>query len=92
MDNQIILALSVAMDKIEKKYPNNYRLNAKWVKMNVLREKYCILLAEKEIEYHKKRFERTKDIASKDKMEQYQKYINKYKNKGDDNGNTSVLR
>ena len=92
MDNQIILALSVAMDKIEKKYPNNYRLNEKWVKMNALREKYCILLAEKEIEYHKKRFERTKDIASKDKMEQCQKYINKYKNKGDDNGNTSVLR
>ena len=39
MDNQIILALSVAMDKIEKKHPNNYRLNAKWVKMNALREK-----------------------------------------------------
>ena len=90
-DHQTILAISLAMERIEKRHPNNFRENAKWKKMDALREKYSLELAKQQLEYHKDRYSRTKDIFSQTKIEQYQNYIDKYENKGEKNGDTSVL-
>lgn len=91
-DHQTILAISLAMERVEKRHPNDFRENAKWKKMYALREKCSLELAKKQLEYHKDRYKRTKDIFSQRKVEQYQNYIDKYENKGEKNGDSSVLR
>ena len=83
MDNQTILAISILMEKIEKRYPETYRTNKKWIKMNDDRERCCYELAKQEMEYHKDRFKRTGDVASEIKAKNYQKYLEKYENKGE---------
>ena len=91
MDNQTILAMSIAMERIEKRYPETYRNNKRWIKMNQDRENYCRLYAKQELEYHRDRFNRTGDIASKQKADSYERYLQKFESKGEKNGNTSVL-
>lgn len=90
-DHQTILAISLAMDRIEKRNPNGFRENEKWKKLYALREKYSVELAKQQLEYHKDRYIRTKDVFSKKKVQQYQKYIAKYEKKGEKNGDTRVL-
>ena len=81
MDNQTILAISLAMDKIEKRYPESYTNNAKWIKMKNLREECCVLMAQQQLDYHINRYERTKDEFSAKKIEEYKKYLSKYEKK-----------
>lgn len=90
-DHQTILAISLAMERIEKRNPNGFRENEKWKKLYALREKYSVELAKQQLEYHKDRYIRTKDVFSKKKVQQYQKYIAKYEKKGEKNGDSSVL-
>lgn len=90
-NNQTILAISLAMEKIEKRYPQDFRENPKWKKMYALREQHSLELAKQQLEYHKDRYKRTKDKFSATKVKQYQNYINKFKVKGEKNGNSSVL-
>ena len=90
-DHQTILAISLAMERIEKRHPTDFRENAKWKKMYALRERYSLELAQQQLEYHKDRYKRTKDIFSKKKVQQYEKYIATYKKKEKKNGDTRVL-
>lgn len=90
INKQSILALSLAMEKIERRNPQTYRKNAKWIKMNNLREQISICLAKIQCDYHKDRYKRTNDVSSAVKSKQYQDYISKYESKGENNENKQL--
>lgn len=83
MDNQTIFAISMAMEKIERRYPETYRTNKRWIRMNADREHCCCELAKQELVYEKDRFERTGNKASAEKIRVYEKYLEKFENKGE---------
>ena len=89
-DNQTILAISLAMERIEKRNPNNFRKSSKWKKLHTLRELYSIQLAKKELQYYKDRYDRIKDKFSAMRINQYQNYIDKYENKGESHENKQL--
>ena len=81
MDSQKILAVSLAMEKIEKRHPQDFRENSKWKSLYMLREKYCKQMAEEQLAYHTDRYRRTKDLFSAIKIRQYTNYLEKFKEK-----------
>lgn len=83
MDTQTIIAITKAMEKIERRYPETYETNKRWIKMNADREHCYRELAKQELAYHKDRFNRTGDIASAKKVKAYEKYLEKVENKGE---------
>lgn len=81
MNNETILAISLAMEKVEKRHPQDFRENSKWKSLYMLREKYCKQMAEEQLAYHTDRYRRTKDEFSAKKIEEYEKYLSKYQQK-----------
>lgn len=87
MDSQTILAISIKMERIERRCPETYRTNKRWQKMNADRERCYYEYAKQELEYHRDRYARTGDIASKQKADSYERYLQKHENKGNKNAN-----
>lgn len=86
MSNALLEELSIAMEKIENRYPNTYHTNKKWQKLSDLRQKYCYIIAKKEIVYQKNRFKELHDEKSAREIANYERIIKNYE-KGNNNAN-----
>lgn len=80
MDRQILEAISIAMEKIEKRYPNKYQELAKWQKLKAYRDKCSCELTKSEFKFHRDKFERTQDEESAKLIKTYERLIEKYEN------------
>lgn len=75
------MAITIAMDKIERRHPETYRQHPKWISLNKKREEYCCEFAKAQVEYHKDRYKRTQDEESAKKVRQYEQYLKKFDKK-----------
>lgn len=74
MDNQIIEAITIMMDKIEAKDPN-FRDNQKWKDLYNYRTKCYRKFVKNELDYAKSKFESTGEQKFADKIKQCEDYL-----------------
>lgn len=80
MTNQQLEVLCLGMEKIEKKYPETYHTNKKWLALYEQREKLSKSLAAEELEYQKRKLDRLsgRDVQpTKTLIRQYEHYLKK---------------
>ena len=78
--------ISVAMEKIERKYPSNYQENKKWQQLRDYRDKLSYEYMQKELDYQKVKYANTGDEESAKLIKTYERLIEKYE-KGNNNAN-----
>lgn len=93
MESQQLEAISLKMYKIENRRPNDYRQNYLWQKLNQMRDRLSVELAKEQLEYHKDRLARMGEKDAFDsvvKIQQYEKYLEKYNKKGEVQNDTKI--
>ena len=86
MYNQTLEGLNLAMERIEKKYPDNYQDNKKWQQLRDYRDKLSYEYTQKELDYQKVKYANTGDEESAKLIKTYECLIEKYE-KGNNNAN-----
>lgn len=86
MYNQTLEGLNLAMERIEKKYPDNYQDNKKWQQLRDYRDKLSYEYTQKELDYQKVKYANTGDEESAKLIKTYERLIEKYE-KGNKNAN-----
>ena len=71
-------AVSIAMEKIENKYPISYQYNKKWQKLRDYRNKLSYEYTQNELEYQKNKYSQTNNEESKKLITVFERLIKKY--------------
>ena len=72
--------VSMAMEKIERRYPSSYQDNKKWQELRDYRDKLSYEYTQNELEYHKKKYAQTGSQESAKLITTFERLIKKYEN------------